>query len=110
MLQLCGLAARTMVPHPNFRGAVMNKALYLALALMGATTAALAQQGTPPAGGQNFEQRKEQMLKRMDERMQMMQKARACLVQAKDEQAARACRPARPPEGREGGSMERGGK
>ena len=88
----------------------MNKALYLALALMGATTAAIAQQGTPPADGQNFEQRKEQMLRRMDERMQALQKARACLAQAQDEKAARACRPARQHGGPEGGYMERGGK
>src|SRR6266571_4366316 len=51
----------------------MKKALYLALALMGTTAAAIAQQGTPPAGGdkggQSFEQRKAQMLKRMEERM-----------------------------------------
>jgi len=85
----------------------MNKAFYLALALMGAAPAVIAQQGTPPAGGQTFEQRKEQMLKRMDERMQMMQKARACLAQAQDDKAARACRPARRPEG---GYMERGEK
>ncbi len=62
----------------------MKKALYLALALIGATTAAIAQQGTPPAGGdkggQSFEQRKAQMLKRMEERMQTMQKSHDCLV------------------------------
>ena len=87
----------------------MNKTLYLALALMGAATAALAQQGTPPPGGRNFAERKEQMLKRLDERMQAMQKARACLVQAQDESAARACRPPRPG-GPEDGNMERGGK
>jgi uncharacterized protein (DUF885 family) len=87
----------------------MNKALYLALAVIGTTTAAIAQQATPPAGGQNFAQRKEQMLKRMDERMQAMQKTRDCLVQAQDENAARACRPARRPGG-PGGYMERSGK
>ncbi|HEY6722158.1 MAG TPA: hypothetical protein VI363_11015 [Burkholderiales bacterium] len=88
----------------------MNKAFYLALALTGASTVAIAQQDIPPAGGQNFAQRKEQILRRMDERMQMMQKVRACIVQAQDDKAARACRPARPPEGPEGGYMERGGK
>ncbi len=76
----------------------MKKALYLALALMGTSTA-FAQQGTPPAGapksGQSFEQRKEQILKRMEERMQAMQKTHDCIQQAQDENAARACRPAR---------------
>jgi hypothetical protein len=86
----------------------MNKALCLALALTGAATAALAQQG--PASGQNFAQRGEQMLKRMDERMQAMQKVRDCVAQAQDERAARACRPARQPGGPEGGYIERGGK
>ena len=73
----------------------MKKALYLALVLMGTTTAAIAQQGTPPAkgkSGQSFEQRKEQMLKRMEQRMQAMQKTHDCVQQAKDEKAARACR------------------
>ena len=88
----------------------MKKALYLALALIGATTAAIAQQGTPPAGGdrggQSFEQRKAQMLKRMEERMQTMQKSHDCLAQAQDEKAARACRP----KGRNGGHMEGGGR
>src|SRR2546428_13040221 len=87
----------------------MKKALYLAPALRGTTTAAIAQQGTPPAGGdrggQSFEQRKAQMLKRMEERMQAMQKTHDCLAQAQDEKAARACRPM----GRTGGPMEGGG-
>ncbi len=85
----------------------MKKALYLALALMGTTAAAIAQQGTPPAGGdrQSFEQRKAQMLKRMEERMQTMQKTHDCLAQAQDQKAARACRPM----GRAGGHMEGGG-
>jgi len=87
----------------------MNKAFCLSLALMGATTAAIAQQGTPPASGQNFQQRKEQILKRMDERMQALQKVRDCVAQAQDEQAAHACRPAHPG-GPGGGYRERGGK
>lgn len=87
----------------------MNKAFYLALALTGASTVAIAQQDIPPAGGQNFAQRKEQMLRRMDERMQLMQKVRACLAQAQDDRAARACRPARQPGGPDG-FMERGEK
>jgi hypothetical protein len=73
----------------------MKKALYLAFALLSATTAAIAQQGTPPAGtgmdGQSFEERKERMLKRMEARMQAMQKAHDCIRQAQDEKATRAC-------------------
>jgi hypothetical protein len=94
MLQSRCPAARTIRQRHNLRGTVMNKALYLALAIIGTSTAAIAQQGTPPVdkSGQSFEQRKEQMLKRLDERMQAMQKSRDCLQQAKDENAARACR------------------
>ncbi len=46
------------------------------------------------------------MLKRMEERMQTMQKSHDCLAQAQDEKAARACRPM----GRTGGHMEGGGR
>ncbi|HEY6239619.1 MAG TPA: hypothetical protein VIW78_02145 [Burkholderiales bacterium] len=74
----------------------MKKALFVAFALMGATTV-FAQQGTPPAGagkdGQTFEQRKAEILKRMDARMQEFQKARDCVQQAKDRDAMRACDP-----------------
>jgi hypothetical protein len=109
MLQSARSLGRTMAASPSHEGAIMKKTLYLALALMGTTTAAIAQQGTPPAGadksGQSFEQRKEQMLKRMEERMQTMQKTHDCLAQAQDEKAARACRPM----GRAGGHMEGGG-
>lgn len=84
----------------------MKKALYLALAILGTTTAAFAQQGTPPAGaksGQSFEQRKEQLLQRMDQRIQALQKNRDCLAQAQDDKAARACRPERRQRGPRGG-------
>jgi hypothetical protein len=90
---------------------VNKKALYVALALMGATTVAMAQQqGKPAEGGKtppSFAERKQHMLERMDERIQSMQKTRDCLAQAQDEQAARACRPARGPM-RHGGPMEHG--
>jgi hypothetical protein len=85
-----------------------KKAIALALALAGATTVAMAQQGKPADGGkapQNFTERKQHMLERMDQRIQAMQKARECLAQAQDEQAARGCRQHGP---REGGGM-RGG-
>ena len=86
------------------------QALALALALAGAGGVALAQQGKPAEGGKtppSFSERKQNMLARMDQRIQAMQKARDCLAQAQDEQAARACRPARGPhEG--GGRMEHG--
>ena len=85
----------------------MKKALYLALALIGTSTAAFAQQGNPPApgdkGGQSFEQRKQQILQRMDERIQALQKNRDCLAQAQDDKAARACRPERRQRGPRGG-------
>lgn len=87
----------------------MKKALFLAFAPTGATTV-LAQQATPPAGapGPNFEQRKEQILKRMEARMQALQKAHDCVQQAQDENAARACRPERR-ERRYGGGRPDGG-
>ena len=85
----------------------MRKALYLALAIMGTTTAAFAQQGNPPAAGdrsgQSFEQRKQQILQRMDQRIQAMQKNRDCLAQAQDDKAARAFRPERRHRGPAGG-------
>jgi hypothetical protein len=88
----------------------MKKALF-ALALMGAATAAFAQQGTPPADGgkghPSFAERKQHMLERMDQRIQALQKGRNCLAQAQDETAARACRPAGK-EGGMGGPGERG--
>jgi len=75
----------------------MKKALFVAFALMGATTV-FAQQGTPPGGdgdktGPNFEQRKAEILKRMDARLAQFQKARDCVQQAQDRTALRACDP-----------------
>lgn len=73
----------------------MKKALFVAFALMGATTVFAQQQGTPPAGGdgQNFAQRKAEILKRMEARMQNLQKAHDCVQQAQDREAVRACDP-----------------
>ncbi|HEY6862438.1 MAG TPA: hypothetical protein VI319_00950 [Burkholderiales bacterium] len=68
-----------------------KKAIILVLALAGASTVATAQQ-PPPQGKPTFEERKQHMLERMDQRIQAMQKARDCLAQAQDQQAARACR------------------
>jgi hypothetical protein len=85
---------------------VKKTAIALALALTGATTVALAQQGKPADGGkapQSFADRKQHVLERIDQRIQSMQKARDCLSQAQDEQAARACRAHRP---RGGGMRE----
>jgi hypothetical protein len=78
---------------------VNKTAIALALALVGSTGVALAQQGKPAEGKapQSFAERKQHMLERMDQRIQSMQKTRECLSQAQDEQAARACRPARGP-------------
>jgi len=84
------------------------QAIVLALAVIGASGVALAQ-GKPDSSGKTqptFAERKQHMLERMDERIQTMQKARNCLAQANDEQAARACRPARGQE--HGGAMEHG--
>jgi hypothetical protein len=86
-----------------------KKAIALALALAGAATVAAAQQASPPEGKPSFADRKQHMLERMDQRIQSMQKTRDCLAQAQDEQAARACRPARP-HGGMGGPMEHGAK
>ncbi len=71
-----------------------KNAVALALALAGATTVAWAQD-KPAEGRPSFADRKQHMLERMDQRIQAMQKARDCLANAQDEQAARACRPAR---------------
>ena len=86
-----------------------TKAIALALALAGATTVAWAQQQGKPADAgkapQSFADRKQHMLERMDQRIQAMQKARECLAQAQDEQAARACRAHGPRGGMQRGDM-----
>ncbi|HZR70106.1 MAG TPA: hypothetical protein VFB01_13740 [Burkholderiales bacterium] len=74
-----------------------KKTIALALALIGATSAAWAQD-KPAEGKPSFAERKQHMLERMDQRIQMMQKARECLAQAQDDPAARACRPHRGPQ------------
>jgi hypothetical protein len=84
---------------------VNKKAIALALALAGASSVAMAQQGKPADGKPSFAERKQHMLERMDQRIQTMQKARECLAQAQDEQAVRACRPTR---GHAGGPAEHG--
>lgn len=85
----------------------MKKALVLAFALMGATSV-FAQQGTPPGGdegktGPNFEQRKANILKRMEARMQQLQKTHDCVQQAQDGAALRACDPRHGERGYRGG-------
>lgn len=82
--------------YPSLKETYVNKtAIALALALVGSTGVALAQQGKPAEGKapQSFAERKQHMLERMDQRIQVMQKTRECVSQAQDEQAARACRP-----------------
>ena len=73
-----------------------KKAIALALALAGATSVAWAQD-KPADGKPSFAERKQHMLERIDQRIQAMQKARECLAQAQDEEAARACRSHRGP-------------
>jgi hypothetical protein len=109
----CSFVAPARAQWPdleNHQGDSVNKkAVVLALALAGATTVAMAQQqGTPAEGKPSFADRKQHVLERMDQRIQAMQKARECLAQAQDEQAARACRSARGPHGGMGGPMEHG--
>jgi len=82
---------------------VYKKTIALALALAGATHVAWAQD-KPADGRPSFAERKQHMLERMDQRIQAMQKARECLAQAQDEQAARACRPRE----QRSGAMEHG--
>lgn len=97
--------------NPFRENLVNKKAIALALALAGATTVAWAQQGKPADAGKtppSFAERKQHMLERMDERIQTMQKARECLAQAQDEQAARACRQHGPRGGMHGGMDKRG--
>jgi hypothetical protein len=97
-----------MAPHYNFQGVVMKKALFLAFALMGATTVFAQQQGTPPAGGdgKNFAERKAEILKRMDARLAQFQKARDCVQQAQDRDAMRACDPRHGKRGYGGGKPD----
>jgi hypothetical protein len=113
MLQLRHAVSSTIgSAFSNREGTVMKKALYVALALMGASAAVFAQQGKPPAdagkAAHSFAEKKQHMLERMDRNIQTMQKHRECLQQAQDEEAARACRPSRMGGKHEGGHMERG--
>jgi Spy/CpxP family protein refolding chaperone len=49
--------------------------------------------GGPPQGpGQNLEQRKAEILKRIDERLARLQQMKACIQRARTQDDARACR------------------
>lgn len=70
-----------------------------------------AQQGESQKGGkgseptpEQFQERKQEMLKGIDRRIQMLQQTKACLQKAQNREQARACRP----EGGERGEMGKG--
>jgi hypothetical protein len=105
--------AGTIAAGTNSKGDAMRNTLFAALALMGAATA-FAQQGNPPADSgkaqPSFAERKQHILERMDQRIAQMQKARDCLANAQDENAARACRQTHGPMGGPEGGAGPGAK
>jgi len=78
----------------------MKQALFLVLPLLMSTAAFAQQEPNEPQGGQgrpqNFQEAKQRMLDRIDQRLTTLQNARNCVAQAQDPQALRACRPERP--------------
>jgi len=96
--------------HPFlYQGTIMKKALFLVLPLL-ISTAAFGQQQSGPQGVQaqpgagaaqngqgrpNFDERKQHMLDRIDQRISTLQNARNCVAQAQNPQALKACRPHR---------------
>ncbi len=66
-------------------------AVLIALCLV---TPALAIDGSgpPPRPGQDFQQIKAEILKRIDERLARIQQERSCIQAARNHQDARACR------------------
>lgn len=62
--------------------------------LLAFATPVIAVEGDqPPKGpGQNFEQRKADILKRLDARIASAQEARACVQEAKNHEEIKACR------------------
>lgn len=81
----------------------MKKLLLLALLLIPAPAMAEDAAKTPDAPpphegamkGKNFEERKAEILKRMDKRLEEAKKRHACVEAAKDPEALRACMPER---------------
>ncbi|HXZ96908.1 MAG TPA: hypothetical protein VEG37_07690 [Burkholderiales bacterium] len=75
----------------------MIKAFFVAIAMLASTTA-LADQAQPQTGqkgdqAQNFQERKQHLLERMDQRIAALQKARGCVAQAQDRDAVKQCLP-----------------
>ncbi len=72
------------------------KAILMAAALVSlsfATSAFAFEGGQPRQGpGQNFELKKQEILKRIDERMARLQEMKVCIQAAKTHEDARACR------------------
>lgn len=64
-------------------------------------------QGTP---GANFEQRKEMMLKKIDERIARLQEEKACIQAATKPEDIRACREKFKPEKRDNSNENRPGE
>jgi len=82
----------------------MKKYLFLAVVGILAAPGLALGQGTPGSqqgGGQgneqNFEQRKENILKHINQQLTRLQKSQKCVESANNEEALEACRPQRPP-------------
>ncbi|HUL40679.1 MAG TPA: hypothetical protein VLV32_02050 [Burkholderiales bacterium] len=76
----------------------MHKVIFVVLAMF--MSGAVLAQTQPPAAqqpnqAQNFQERKQHILERMDQRIAALQKARDCVSQAQDKDAVKACFPKR---------------
>ena len=83
----------------------MNRLLFIALVF--ASTAAMAQNTSGGQGGQQFEQRKAAIVQRIGDRIAKMQALQACAQAAADPQSLKACMPNR---GGRGGGSQGGGE
>jgi CHASE1-domain containing sensor protein len=70
----------------------MNKILLAVLAML---LFAAAYAGQDEAQGQKFQEVKNRLLDRLDQRIDALQKAKDCVEKAQDAQALRDCRPDR---------------
>jgi len=81
----------------------------LAMLVSATSLADQAQTQNPQKGdqAQNFQENKQRMLERMDQRIAALQKARSCVAQAQNKDAAKACRPEHEHEGYRGCDRDR---
>ena len=77
----------------KMKGVVMKRSTLAALISLCLVMPAFAVEGAPPPRpGPNFEQRKAEIIKNIDERLMRLQGMKACIQRAHTPEAAKACR------------------